>query len=440
MTGPAPFPLPRLSRRRAFDGAARLAAGGVLPLLAGACGFGAAGQPAGPSQVEGAFTAWTYPLSDDDAGLIWRPLMARFVGEQPKARPDVQVLPWTDVPKLPTAVASGTPPDLVYMGTGSFIEYTDLNALLPIDSVITDQMRRDYFPHVAENIKVNGKTYGAPSLLTIVAPFYNLELVERAGLNPNALPTTWQQLEEWAAKLHRPGSDEIAVSHNWSPTTCSLHMLNWFPQSGAVYFDERDPKTPLLNSKEGVEALEFPKRLFDRGFVPDEGRRNEGPAFTTGKVGINLFNSNGNPRTYAKNFPTLRYRAGPILQGKKRAGFSNIGCYVAFKDGKNHAGSLEWLRFMQRPPNLTVLLRESGYMPPIQSLKPADLFADDEQLRRLAEEARYAQPGPRHRNAADVNTLLAKHTAMAIRGEVSPRQAMDEANRELKGAIDRVAR
>jgi hypothetical protein len=45
-----------------------------------------------------------------------------------------------------------------------------------------------------------------------------------------------------------------------------------------------------------------------------------------------------------------------------------------------------------------------------------------------------------HRNSGELNTLLAKHTAMAIRGEVSPRQAMDEANREFKGAIDRAAR
>ena len=440
MTGPVPTHPPRCTRRRAGAAAARLAAAVSLPLVAGACGPGAAGQPAGPAPAEGAITAWTYPLSDDDAGLIWKPLMARFVGEQPKARPDIQVLPWTDAAKLPTAVASGTPPDLVYLGTGSFIEYTDLNALLPVDAVITDQMRRDYFPHVAENIKVGGKTYGAPALLTIVAPFYNLELVERAGLNPNALPATWQQLEEWAAKLHRSGSDEAAVTHNWSPTTCSSHMLNWFPESGAAYVDARDPRTPLLNSREGVEALEFPKRLFDRGFIPDECRRNEGPAFTTGKVGISLFGNNGHPRTYARNFPTLRFRAGPILQGKKRAGFSNIGCYVAFKDGKNHSGSLEWLRFMQQAPNLTLLLRESGYMPPIQSLKPADLFADNENLRRLADEARYAEPGPRHRNAGELNTLLAKHTAMAVRGEVSARQAMDEANREFKGAIDRTAR
>ena len=79
-------------------------------------------------------------------------------------------------------------------------------------------------------------------------------------------------------------------------------------------------------------------------------------------------------------------------------------------------------------------------MPPIQSLKPAELFADNENLRRLADEARYAEPGPRHRNAGELNTLLAKHTAMAIRGEVAARQAMDEANRELKGAIDRTAR
>jgi ABC-type glycerol-3-phosphate transport system substrate-binding protein len=232
VTDPVPTHARRLSRRRAFDAAARLAAGAV-PLAVGACAVGPAGQPARTTQAEGAFTAWTYPLTDDDSRLIWKPLTAKFEGEQPKARPDIQVLPWTETTKLPAAVASGSPPDLVYLGTGSFIEYTDLNALLPIDAVITDQMRRDYFPHVAEAIKVNGKTYGAPALLTIVAPFYNLEMVERAGLNPNALPTTWQQLEEWAAKLHRPGSDEVAITHNWSPTTCSGHMLNCTATAGS---------------------------------------------------------------------------------------------------------------------------------------------------------------------------------------------------------------
>lgn len=416
--------------RRLVVGQGLRSVSGASALVLAACGTDAPSTAS--TQVEGTVTLWTTPLIAQPE-LIWKPLTERFQAEQPKTTIDVQALPAAQI-NIPAAVAAGSPPDVAYTGVQSIVAHTALDAIVDLEDTISPAVRKDLFPNVLEHSTYTGKLWLSPVLTTVVTPFYNLDLVERAGLDPAKLPATWQQLEEWAVKLHRPANDEIAISHNWSPDTCSSTMYNWLPQAGAAYADEPDGKKALFSSPAGIEALEFPVRLFKRELIPPECARNQGPAFTGGKVGILLFGSNGIARAHAQNFPNLRYRAGPILEGKKRSGFGTIAGYQLFKASKSKPAAKEFLRFMLRPASVTHFLRLGDYMPPLRSIDPTELFADNEQLRRMVDEVRYTQPGSKHRNTGELNRSVAKHSQRAVAQEVSARQALEAAAREFEAA------
>lgn len=64
-------------------------------------------------------------------------------------------------------------------------------------------------PTVAKVFKNDGKVYGLPRQNYTMGLFYNRELFERAGLNPDAPPKTWAEVREAAKKISALG-DGIA--------------------------------------------------------------------------------------------------------------------------------------------------------------------------------------------------------------------------------------
>ncbi|MGP4027768.1 ABC transporter substrate-binding protein [Actinomadura sp. 3N407] len=64
-------------------------------------------------------------------------------------------------------------------------------------------------PTVAKVFKNDGKVYGLPRQNYTMGLFYNRELFERAGLNPDAPPRTWAEVREAAKKISALG-DGIA--------------------------------------------------------------------------------------------------------------------------------------------------------------------------------------------------------------------------------------
>lgn len=414
-------------------------AAGALLTATGVVACGSQGSPnesAVTSQVQGAMTAWTFPLTPDDATTIWKPLMEKFKSEQPKVEATVEVFPWGGrLEKMLAAVAGGEPPEIAYLNLDFIAKFADIGALVPQDTFLSDATKKSYHPEVLNKVTYKGKMAISPILMSLYVPFYNVEMVERAGLNPNKLPVTWKELEEWAAKLHRPEQEQAAISHNWSTETSTGHMYNWIWQAGGELIKEPDGKKALFNSREGVEALEFVLRLFERRYIPEECKVGKGPGLTN--AAILLFGSNSTPVSLAKNTPDLRFKVGHILQGKKRQNYGTLAGYGLFKGSKGEAAAKEWLKFMQRPENMGHLLRVSGYMPPVQTLKAAELYPGDVHRQHMVEESKYVHLDPLHPQSREMSKLLAEHSQKALLKQVQPKQALDDAAQQLELAIAR---
>jgi multiple sugar transport system substrate-binding protein len=424
----------RLLTRRHLTGF--LAAGATVSLAA-ACSPRPQAAPKGEPQAEGDVTAWVFPLTSDDKVAFWDALMARFTQENPRVNPIIEILPWTGrLEKMLSAVAAGVPPDIAYLNRDFVPRFADQGAIVPLDTVLTPELLRDFRKEVLDQNRYRGKLFNSPILLSLYIPFHNIDLAMQAGLDPNRLPVTWQEFEEWAAKMTRPG-EQWGISHPWSTETATGTMYIWIWQAGGRLIEEPDGKKALFNTPEAVDALEYVKRLFDRGYIPEENKEGKGPGFATGKIGILWWGSNPTPVALQRDAPTLRFKVGNVPQGRKRATYGTLAGYALFAQAPNRRAAEQWIRFMARAENAAELLKPTGYMPPMASLRAEQLWPGDEHRAKMLQEMQYVNLDPQHPFSRDMSRILAEEGQLALLDKKPVKQALADAAKRLEDTIAR---
>ena len=71
----------------------------------------------------------------------------------------------------------------------------------PMDEVLDPEFLNDYYPNILEAHSIDGKVYGAPLYVSPSLLFYNKDLFEQAGLDPNSPPKTYDEMLTMAEKL-----------------------------------------------------------------------------------------------------------------------------------------------------------------------------------------------------------------------------------------------
>lgn len=119
--------------------------------------------------------------------------------EHPEIQIEYQGIPSADYrTALLAAVAGGTAPDIVGMDVAIMPQYSGLGALLPLDEYISDELRADYAAGLWFSSTLGDQTVGVPWWSDPSAMFYNIDLLEQAGVEP---PETWEELKAVAAAV-----------------------------------------------------------------------------------------------------------------------------------------------------------------------------------------------------------------------------------------------
>jgi multiple sugar transport system substrate-binding protein len=171
-------------------------------------------------------------------GDIWTANVAAVAAGS--GMPDVII---SDRPTLPKDAADGI--------------YTSLQEWADRDGVSREQ----FYDWAWDQTLFEGQTYGIPFETDVRVLFYNKQLFEAAGLDPNDPPDTWDEV--WAA------ADVLDVKNDDG----SYARIGFFPLWNAgwefwMYNNDADPiaddGTPQLNSPNAVETLEWVKTWVDR--------------------------------------------------------------------------------------------------------------------------------------------------------------------------------
>ncbi|TWD81611.1 multiple sugar transport system substrate-binding protein [Kribbella amoyensis] len=251
------------SQRRALS--LLLVAG--LGLVAASCGSGDSDEPSAQSSG-GADSKVTItvgcqpPKSNPKERAGWDSDVAEFQ----KLHPNITVeskdaFPCINPDTFQAKLAGGTQEDVFY------VYYTDVQKIIKakqaadISAHVGDvKALADLRPDVQSVFKDGDKTYGLPRNNYNMGLVYNRKLFSQAGLNPDAPPKTWAEVQEAARKIAGLGAGYVGFGEYSAGNTGGWHFAASLYARGGSMVSE-DGKTAAFNSAEGKAVLENLKQM-----------------------------------------------------------------------------------------------------------------------------------------------------------------------------------
>jgi multiple sugar transport system substrate-binding protein len=228
--------------------------------------------------------------SGGNAGMV-----DRLVEMWNEANPDRKIvltyIPHAEmVAKLAQAIASGDVPDLMGLDLIYGPQFEAAGQLVDI----TDYFKDD--PNLATaspgHMQVGtyeGRLYGVPLYADVSALFYNKDLFEQAGLDPNKPPTSLAEVREYADKITALGGDIKGYFLPGSCAGCNIFTVGPLMWASGGTIEPNADGEPLVG--DGVkQVLQWARDMVKAGNVHEDARAENGETFHlrfgSGKVGM----------------------------------------------------------------------------------------------------------------------------------------------------------
>lgn len=168
-----------------------------------------------------------------------------------------------DQQQLLTAIASGNPPDVIYLDRAELSTYATRGAIQPLGECL-DRAGIDmsqFREAATDQVTVDGQVYGVPDFFSVIILMLNGDVLEEAGIDPADFNTSdWEQLSEWNDQLTVLDGNKL-TRIGFDPKLPEFFPL-WVRANGGQLMSD-DGRTAQLNSPEAVEALEYTVKLHD---------------------------------------------------------------------------------------------------------------------------------------------------------------------------------
>ncbi|NOK64023.1 MAG: hypothetical protein GFH27_549325n89 [Chloroflexi bacterium AL-W] len=109
----------------------------------------------------------------------------------------------------------------------------------------------------------NDRIYGIPSGGYALGLIYNRKLFEEAGIDPDAPPTSWKQVREYAKQLTDPSTGQAGFAELSKGNQGGWHFTAWVYSFGGDLMEQQDDGqwVATFNNEAAVQALETLKAM-----------------------------------------------------------------------------------------------------------------------------------------------------------------------------------
>lgn len=314
--------------------------------LTGCAGFGGGSDGADDTLT---FTTW----ASESEQAAFEELVAQFEDEH-DATVELNVVPYEQMfSNIDAQLASGDAPDVFRVDYGNLGVYSSQEQLLDLSPYFDDEAAAEFTPAMWEAVSYEDVPYGVPHQTDVSALLVNLDMLEEAGIDTSALPTsqedawTWDEFAEVAAELREAlPSEQYPFVYNWQQGG-TARWLSWLFQAGGSLLED-DGVTPAIDSAEGAAALDFTRGFFENDWVPPSSS-------PTGTVyADSLFSEQTTAMAFVGSFlvPDLDYfnefewTALPMPRDERGATDLGGNALVATADAGNPDLAAEFLEFM----------------------------------------------------------------------------------------------
>ena len=353
------------------------------------------------------------------------------------------------LPKLTTALAGGTAPDVVRLKEYQVTDLAALRDLLPLDSRVSRDPAvnlRDFTPQSVRGSHFRGQLVGLPDSHQLVVLFWNKNLLARADLDPEAPPARWEALRDAALKV-RTQVETRTVLLPWGfqfyEMSTREQAYAWFIEwvwraGGDVWNADRTRVT--LDQPAALAALQFQVDLLhtDRTAVrPGTPVAELINNAHQGRVGMWMTTA-PQALAYPRLAPDLDFGFGHLPWQRQAATMLHLNSLAVLRDTQHPDQAYRLVSYRSRAD---VQLRWSvagTWVPVRPALWQQPPLRDDWRWRTIGDLVRH--PGNRPKPAVPeweaVTSRITPHLLTAWRGEVPPAAALHAATREANAWLE----
>ena len=177
---------------------------------------------------------------------------------------------------------SKTPPHLLQVFEVGTQTMLSSGAIYPVYQLMKDQGIKidweDFLPVVKSYYSKGGNLYSMPFNSSTPILYYNKTAFEKAGLNPQVAPKTFEDIEKAAKAVVSKGAAKIGFTTAWPSWTLMENMHSWNDQPFANNNNGFSALATELkiNGKLGVQVLELLARWQKEGIYTYSGRTSKG--------------------------------------------------------------------------------------------------------------------------------------------------------------------
>jgi len=344
--------------------------------------------------------------------------------------------------KWVVSAASGKPPDVTMYHTSELPEFVQRGITMPIDDLIASAGIS--LEGVPENVRqassVDGKLYGVPGDLHPLGLYYNVDLVQAAGLDPAKPPATKDEFLDWAQKLTIRDGSKVSQYGFYIDATEAIPRWFWYSllyQNGGTFLGP-DGKS-AVDSPESRDALQFLVDLFHQHKVAPIGSvgsgndpiaTKQGAMWVVGPWGVNQRLRQGlNFKTAA--FPTF---------GKQPAVWANTHCQSISKQksDERYAADVAFMKWFY--DNYGLPADVVGVIPVNPAARASAAFTKSERFP-------YYQPFIAELDHAVLEPSLPQYTSIFsfakptplrtnLESAIAKRKSVEQALKDMKQGID----
>ncbi len=340
--------------------------------------------------------------------------------------------------KLIASIQAKKQPDIAQVFESWTAKFIEADVLVNISDLIADDpdfQKRidDIYPVFIKSNTYNGNIMSFPFNKSVRAYFYNKDAFYRAGLDPNYFPKTWEEFRHYCKLLSNPNPESGRATYGTNFNVNEWQFINLLHQAGGTIVTENG--VPQLNSVYGVEALSFITDIMHKDKTVYLVREYEGQNdFLAGIVA--MYEGSSVSITHMRQQPinfNIGYAPLPVHRtGKSAVSGANI---VIFKSGdeKKEKAAYEFIKWFTDTEQTAYWSAKTSYMPVRRSAMKSDTIQDflteSPAYRAIYEQLETAVFEPQSSAWFNVRLELKGYLEKALRAEISPREALDGANK-----------
>lgn len=215
-----------------------------------------------------------------------------------------------------------------------------------------------------------GKQYGMAFAVSTPIVYYNIDLVKKAGGDPDNLPKTWDEIITLANKISALDKDTFGVFHSWTITGNWMWQALVYSHGGAMLTP--DEKKVAFNDANGQRAMAVMERLIKEAKMPDLAHEAARQAFFAGKMGIWTESTSLLRVADSSVGGKFQWKTGafPVPGPNAKLPTGGNAALMFTKDPEKQKAAWEFMKFMTGPIGATYMVKGTGYLPP--NALPAD--------------------------------------------------------------------